>query len=136
MKIGGIGSGEMIKEELKALSIEQGQFEKETFPRPRVHRAVQIETLKAIGAGQQGLNAAGRDTATPDGQQTAATFVLGPEASLGIAVLLDAVYALLQLRTERGLALRHVLGLFFGGERRGALGLACTRYHTPACTVL
>jgi hypothetical protein len=51
-------------------------------------------------------------------------------------VLLDAVYALLQLRTERGLELRHVLGLFFGCERRGALGLACNRYRTTACTVL
>lgn len=131
-----IGGGEVSEEEWKALSVEQRQFEKEACSGQGLDRAVQGEARNAIGAGQQGLNAAGRDTATPDGQQTAATFVLGPEASLGIAVLLDAVYALLQLRTERGLALRHVLGLFFGGERRGALGLACTRYHTPACTVL
>lgn len=51
LKIGGRGSSEMIKEELKALSIEEGQFEKETFPRLRFYCPVQIQTLKAIGGG-------------------------------------------------------------------------------------
>jgi hypothetical protein len=85
------GGGEVIEEEWKALGVEQRQSEKEAGSGQGLHCAVQREALTAIGAGQQGLDAAGRDTATHDGQQTAATFVLGPEAPPGRAVLLDAV---------------------------------------------
>jgi len=51
-------------------------------------------------------------------------------------MLLGAGYAYLEVRTERGLELRTFLRLFFGCERRGALGLALNRCRTSRCTVL
>ena len=40
VEAGGIGSGKMIEEELKAWGVEDGQFEKEAFPRARFDRPV------------------------------------------------------------------------------------------------
>lgn len=136
MEAGGISSGKMIKEELKALSIEEGQFQKEAPPCQRFDCPVQIETLEAIRRREQGLDAAGSDATPYDGQQATATFVLGPQPPLPIALLLGARYASLEVRAERGLELGDVLSLFFGCERRGALGLAFNRYRTSLCTVL
>jgi len=47
-----------------------------------------------------------------------------------------AGYARLQPGAERGLELDNGLELFFGCERRGALGLAFNRYRTSLWTVL
>jgi hypothetical protein len=47
-----------------------------------------------------------------------------------IALLLGAGYLGLELSAERRLELGDVFGLFFGCERRGALGLAFKRYRT------
>jgi hypothetical protein len=49
MKLGGMGRREVIEEELKAVSIEGGQFQKKAPSRQRFNSSVQIETLKAIG---------------------------------------------------------------------------------------
>jgi hypothetical protein len=120
----GIGDGKVVKEELKALGIEQRQLEKEALAGQRFHGSVQVEALKTIGRGQQRLHPAGRDPATRDGEQATTGFVLGPEAPLRVAVLASSRYAYLELRRKRGLEMGDLCGLFFGCERRGALGLA------------
>ena len=56
--------------------------------------------------------------------RTHSDFRLAPTGALPIAVLLVASYPRVDLRVERGLQLGTILGLFFGCERRGALGLA------------
>jgi hypothetical protein len=124
MEAEGIGGGKMVEEELKALSIEGGQFEKETLPGQGFNRPIQVETLEAIGGWEKRLEAPGRNAAALDGQQSTATFVLHPQAPPRIAVLLRGRYARVELRAERGLELYGVLWLFFGCERRGALSLA------------
>ena len=82
------------------------------------------------------MDAAGRDTAAEDRQQTTATFVLDPQAPLAIALRVSAGYARLELGGKRGLELDCVLGLFFGWERRGAFSFAFNLYRTSLCTVL
>ena len=91
MKISGRGSSEMLEEELKALSIEEGQFEKETFPRLRFHCPVQIHTLKAIGGGEHGLDAAGGDPVAHDRQKPATAFILRPHATARVTPLVGSV---------------------------------------------
>lgn len=124
METGGIGSREVIEEELKARSIKQRQFQKEALARQRFDGAIEVETLEAISGREQRLDAPGGDAAADDGQETAATFVLRPHAPVTIAGLLRGVPLGQDLGAERVLELRDVLGLFFGCERRGALGLA------------
>jgi hypothetical protein len=136
MEAGRIRAGKVIEEELKALSIQERQFQKEALSRQWFDRPVQVETLEAVGRGDERLDPAGRDTAAYDGQQAAATFVLRPQPPLPIAVLLGAGYVRLEVRAERGLELGDGLRLFFGCERRGVLGLAFNRYRTSRCTVL
>lgn len=133
---GGISSGKVLQKELKALSIQERQFQKEALARLGLDRPVQIETLEAIRRREEGLDAAGGDAAAQDGEQAAATFVLRPQPPLPIALVLSTGYLSLEVRAERGLELDNVLRLFFGCERRGALGLACRRYRTSLCTVL
>ncbi len=122
-----IGGGKVIEEELKALRIKEGQFQKEALAAQRLHRPVQVETLEAVGGGQERLDASGGDTATHDGQEATATFVLGPHAPLPIAPVLGGLQLGYELSAERLLEVRALLGLFFGWERRGALGLARKR---------
>ena len=61
MEAGGIGGGKMVEEELKAVRIESGQFEKEALPRERFHSAVQVETLEVIRRRQERLDATSSD---------------------------------------------------------------------------
>jgi hypothetical protein len=49
MEARGIGCSKVIEEQLEALGIERGQFEKETLSGKGFNRAVQVETLEAIG---------------------------------------------------------------------------------------
>jgi hypothetical protein len=121
---GRVGGGKMIEEQLKALRIEGGQFQKEALPRERLDRAVQVEALEMIGRRQERVDTTGGDPAAQDGQEPTATFVLHPQPPLPIALLLRTGYARLELGVERGLELNHLLGLFFGWERRGALSFA------------
>jgi hypothetical protein len=124
VEAGGISGGELIEEELKALRIEERQFEKEALPGPRFHRPVQVETLEAVGRGQERLHAASGDAAAHDRQEPTAAFILSPDPPLPIAALLCRVDRGQELRAERVLELGNFSGLFFGWERRGALGLA------------
>ena len=56
--------------------------------------------------------------------RTHSDFRLAPTGAPPKAVLLVASFPRVELRVERGLELDTILGLFFGCERRGALGLA------------
>ena len=56
--------------------------------------------------------------------RTHSDFRLAPAGALPIAVLLGASYPRVEAHAERGLELDTILGLFFGCEGRGALGLA------------
>jgi hypothetical protein len=124
MEAGGIGGSKMVEEELKALGIEGGQCEKETLPGERFNRAVQVETLEAIGRRHDWLNAACCEPAAQNGQEPTPTFVLHPPSPLPIALLLRAGYTCLEVRAECRLKLDTGLGFFFGCERRGALSFA------------
>lgn len=119
MEASGISSGKVIEEELKALSVEQRQFEEEALPRQRFDRPVQIETLEAVSRRQEGVNPAGGDAAPHDGQQAATTFVMGPQVPLPIALLLGAGYARLEMRVERGLEVGDVLRVFSDASGAG-----------------
>jgi hypothetical protein len=119
-----IGGGQVVEEELKAVRIEGGQFQKETLPGEGFYRAVEVETLEAIGGRHHRLNSARGKAATHNRQEPTATFVLYPQAPLLIAVLVSVRYARVELRAERRLKLARILGLFFGCERRGALSFA------------
>jgi hypothetical protein len=68
----------MIEEELKALSIEGRQFEKEALPGQGFDGPVQVKALEAVRRGQEGLDTAGGDAATYNGQQPTPTFILCP----------------------------------------------------------
>ena len=118
------GGSKMVEEELKALGIEGGQFQKETLPGEGFDGTVQVETLEAIGRRHDWLDAACGEPAAQNGQQPTATFVLYPQPPLPIALLLCTGYPCLEVCTERRLKLDAVLGLFFGCERRGALSFA------------
>lgn len=119
-----ISGDKMLEEELKALRIEGRQFQKEALACEWFDRTVQVETLEVIGRRHERLDATGRDTAAHDWQEPTATFILDPQAPLPIALLLHAGYPCLELIVERSLELAHVLGLFFGWERRGAFSFA------------
>ena len=51
MELDGMSRREVIEKELKALSVEGRQFEKETLAGSWFDSPIQIETLKAIGSG-------------------------------------------------------------------------------------
>ena len=124
MEADGISGGKVVEEELKALRIEGGQFEKETLPGEGFDRAVEVETLEAIGRRHNWLDAACGEPATQNGEEPTPTFVLHPQPPLLIALLLRTGYTCVEVRAERRLKLDAVLGLFFGCERRGALSFA------------
>ena len=124
MEIGGMGSGKMIEEELQAWSIEKGQFEKETLPRPGFPGAVQGETFEAVCRGQERLPPAGGEATAHDGEKATATLLLAPHAPLLRAALLRRLELGQEPRAERLLELRDCGGVFFGCARRGAWGLA------------
>jgi RNase P/RNase MRP subunit p29 len=63
----GISGGKVVEEEWKALRIEGGQFQKETLPREGFDRTVQVETLEAIGRGQERLDTTGGNPAALEG---------------------------------------------------------------------
>ena len=124
MEAGRVSRSKVVEEELKALGIKSGQFEKETLSSEGFDVPVQVETLEAIGRGHERLDTARREPTTQNGQESTPTFVLHPQPPLRIALLLSVRYARVELRTERSLELDRVLGLFFGCERRGALSFA------------
>jgi hypothetical protein len=121
---GGVSGGEVREEELKALGIEERQFQKEALARQGVDGPVEGETREAVGCRDERLDPTGGDAAAQDGQQAAAAFVLGPQAPVRIPLLLRGLYLGQDLRGERVVEVRNLCGLFFGWERRGALGLA------------
>lgn len=125
MEAGGVSGREVIEEELKALRIEEGQFQKETLAGERFHRAIQVQTLKAIGSGDDGLHSPRRDAMAEDGQQPTTAFILDPDATATVSLLLSGLDGAQELRGECSLELGHRGSVFFGWERRGALGLAC-----------
>lgn len=125
MELRGMGRGELVKKELKTLRIEERQFQEEALSRAGFYCAVEVETLEPVRRGEEGLDATGGDPAAHDGQQAAATLILAPDAPLLGAALLGRVELGHELRAERLLELSNGGGLFFGCERRGALGLAC-----------
>ena len=129
-------NSKVVKEELKALGIEQRQLEKEARAGQRFHDPVEVETLEAVGRGQERVHPAGGDPAAHEGEQATARFVLGPEPPLRVAVLLSTGYACLDVRAESCLKGDDVLKLFFGCARRGALSWARSLYRTRAGTVL
>ena len=91
MEVGGIDSGEMVEKELKGVRIERRQLQKETRPGERFHRAIQIQTLKAIGAGQHGLDTAGGNPMPHDGQEPAPAFILRPHATASVVPLVGSL---------------------------------------------
>ena len=135
MEADGIGRSKVVEEKLKALSIKERQFQKETLPGEGFDRAVEVETLEAIGRRHDWLDAACGEPATQTGEEPTPTFVLHPQPPLLIALLLRTGYTCVEVRAERRLKLDAVLGLFFGCERRGDFGLACNWYRTSPCTV-
>jgi hypothetical protein len=82
-------------------------------------------SYQILSGGHQGLDAAGGDAMTKNRQEATATFILGPEAPLPIALLLRPGYTGLELGVEGRLKVSDGLKLFFGCARRGDLGLAC-----------
>ena len=90
VKAGRIKGGEMVEKELKGFRIECRQLQKETRPAERFHRALQIQTLKAIGGGQHRLDAASGNPMPHDGQESAAAFILRPHATARVALLVDS----------------------------------------------
>ena len=91
MEVGGIEGGEMVEKELKAFGIEGGELQKEVRPGSGFHRAIQIQALKAIGGGHQGLGATRGNPMPHDGQEPAAAFILGPHATAKVAPLVSSV---------------------------------------------
>jgi hypothetical protein len=87
VKLSGRGSGEMSEEELKALSIEEGECEKEACPRPQFPRTLQIETLEAIGSGYHGRDAPRGNPLPHDRQEPAPAFILRPHATVRVTPL-------------------------------------------------
>jgi hypothetical protein len=63
----GIGRGEMLEEELKALGIEERQFQKEPLASHWLHCPVQIHALKAIRSRDDGLDPTGGNPMPHDG---------------------------------------------------------------------
>ena len=124
VKLGGMGRREVVEEELKALGVEQGQLRKEALAGLRLHSPVEVRTLEAVGRRQQGLNSASGDAAAYDGEKATATFILRPHPPLLIPLLVGCHGVGQEAAREGLLKLRDVLRLFFGCERRGALGLA------------
>jgi hypothetical protein len=74
-ELGGTGRREVVEKEVKALGVEQGQFQTEALGSLRLHGSVQIETLEAVGRGQQGLDPASGDAAAHEGKEATATFI-------------------------------------------------------------
>jgi len=66
MEVGRSDGSEVVEEELKALRIESGQFQKEALAGERRDRTVQVETLEAIRRGQERLDARGGNPAALD----------------------------------------------------------------------
>ena len=126
MEAGRIGRGKVLQEELKALGIEDGQFQKEPLAGDGFHGPIQIQTLKAIGSGDNRLAPPRSDALAHDGQQPAATLILHPHAPAGVALLLGSLDCAQELRRESRLKLGNGGRVFFGCERRGDLGLACS----------
>jgi hypothetical protein len=124
MEAGGVKGGEMVEKELKAFGIEGGKLQKKTRPGERFHRAIQIQALKAVGAGQHGLDAARSNPLPHDGQEPALAFILRPYATVRIAPLVSSVDCGQELSREGVLKLSDCFRVFFGCERRGGLGLA------------
>ncbi len=124
VEAGRVNGGAVIEEELKALGIEERQFQKETFARQWFDGSVEVETLETVGCRDERLDPPGGDAAAQDGQQAAAAFVLGPQAPVLIPLLLGGLHLGQDLRGKRVVEVCDLFGLFFGWERRGALGLA------------
>ena len=94
----GVNGSKVIEEELKALGIEEGQFQKEALSRQRLDGPIHIEAFEAIRRREEWLNPTGSDAAAHNREQAAATLILGPQAPLPIAVVLGAGYACWELR--------------------------------------
>jgi hypothetical protein len=136
VELGGTGRREVVEEEVKALGVEQGQFQKEALAGLRLHGSVQVETLEAVGRGQQGLDPARGEPAAHEGEEPTATFLLCPHPPLWLPWLEGRRGVSQEVAREGRLKLRAVLRLFFGCERRGALGWARNLERTKACTAL
>jgi hypothetical protein len=91
MEARGVGSSEMLQEEVKALRIEGGQFQKEALPGHWFHGAIEIPALKAIGGRHDGLAPAGGNPMTHDGQEPAAALILRPHTTVQVPVLASSV---------------------------------------------
>ena len=120
----GIGGGEVVQKELKERGVERRQFEKEAAPGQGFHGAIQVQTLEALGRGQDGLDAGGGDSAPDDRQQATPTLILDPQAALSIAGPASGRYLGLEVGGERARKLLDRGKVFLGCERRGALSLA------------
>jgi hypothetical protein len=88
MEAGGSGGGKVVEEELKALSIEDGEFQEEARARERFNGPLQGETLEAVGGRHTRVEAARGEPTTQNGEESTPPFVLYPPAPLLIAVLL------------------------------------------------
>jgi hypothetical protein len=121
---GSVSGRAVSEEEVEALGIEGGDLQKGALSGQRFDGPVAGETLEAGSGRGKGVHPAGSDAAADDGPEAAATFVLGPHAPLGIAALLRGLSLRQELGAKRGVEGRDGFGLFFGCERRGALGLA------------
>ena len=85
---GGSGGGKVVEEELKALSIEGGEFQEEARARERFNGPLPVETLEAVGGRHTRVEAARGEPTTQNGEESTPPFVLYPPAPLLIAVLL------------------------------------------------
>jgi hypothetical protein len=75
----GEGRCEGVDEQLKALGVQIGQFQEEPFTGGGLHGAIDIEPLKDVLDGANGLDALGRETPAADGQEAEAAFVLAKD---------------------------------------------------------
>ena len=107
----GSHGGEVVEEELKELSLESRQFEQEALAGQGFNRSLQVEALKAKGGGPQGRYPAGGEVVAGKGQHPTATFVLRPQPTRAIAVLLGGLPPFLDLPGPCRLKLGHLLSL-------------------------
>ena len=68
VEAGGISGRKMVEEEVKALRIQGGQFQKETLAGHGCHGPIQIQALKAIGRRYDRLDSARGDPMAHDRQ--------------------------------------------------------------------
>jgi hypothetical protein len=121
-----VGGRKVIEEEVNALTMEGRQSQKEALAGERCSRAIPRPMLPAIPGAQQGVYAARGEAVTQEGEHAAAALSLCPEADPGVAWLARGLPRSEGLLGTAAGTRRARSRVFWGWERRGAVGFACS----------